>query len=39
MAFRELLAGVYKDSDPRKGGPQPFDTVLVFKVLVLRHWF
>ena len=38
-AFRDLLAGVYKDSDPRKGGRPPFDAVLMFKVLVLQHFY
>lgn len=38
-AFRELLSTVYKDSDPRKGGRPPFDAVLMFKVLVLQHFY
>jgi hypothetical protein len=37
--FRELLNGVYMDSDPRKGRRPPFDAVLMFRVLVLQHWF
>ena len=38
-AFRPLLEGLYKQSDPRKGGRPPFDAVLMFKVLVLQDFY
>lgn len=38
-AFRELLSPVYRDRDPRKGGRPPYDVVLMFKVLVLQHFY
>lgn len=38
-AFRPLLSGLRKESDPRKGGRPPFDVVLMFKVLVLQHFY
>lgn len=37
-AFRELLAGVYKDSNPPQGRTPTFDAVLMFKVLVLQRF-
>lgn len=38
-AFRSLLGSVYKNSDPSKGGRPPYDAVLMFKVLVLQHFY
>ncbi len=38
-AFRPLLSSVYKKSDPSKGGRPPYDAVLMFKVLVLQHFY
>jgi len=38
-AFRDLLGCVYKKSDPGKGGRPPDDAVLMFKVLVLQHFY
>lgn len=38
-AFRKLLSGVYKKSAPSKGGRPPFDAILMFKVLVLQHFY
>ena len=38
-AFRPLLQPVYKNGDLRTGGRPPFDTVLMFKVLVLQHFY
>jgi len=37
--FRSQLQSVYKCSDPVKGGRPPFDAVLMFKVLVLQHFY
>lgn len=38
-AFRPLLSGVYKTSIPSNGGRPPYDAVLMFKVLVLQHFY
>lgn len=38
-AFRSLLSSVYKNGDPSKGGRPPYDAVLMFKVLVLQHFY
>ncbi|OOZ35904.1 hypothetical protein BOW51_09720 [Solemya velesiana gill symbiont] len=38
-AFRKLLSSVYRKGDPSKGGRPPFDAVLMFKVLVLQHFY
>lgn len=38
-AFRLLLGSAYKNSDPGKGGRPPYDAVLMFKVLVLQHFY
>ena len=37
--FRPELVGLRKESDPHKGGRPPFDVVLMFKVLVLQHFY
>ena len=37
--FRPLLTGLYKKRSARKGGRPPFDAVLMFKVLVLQHFY
>ncbi len=37
--FRPLLRSVYKKSGPSKGGRSPFDAVLMFKVLLLQHFY
>ena len=37
--FRVRLANVYKHSEPSKGGRPPFDSVLMFKVLVLQQFY
>ena len=38
-AFRETLGSVYKKRQPGKGGRPPYDAVLMFKVLVLQHFY
>ncbi len=38
-AFRPQLAGLRKESDPHKGGRPPMDVVLMFKILVLQHFY
>ncbi len=38
-AFRGILSTVYKDSDPSKGGRPPYDAILMFKILVLQHFY
>ena len=37
--FRPLLTGVYKKRAPSKGGRPPYDAVLMFKVMVLQHFY
>ena len=37
--FRPLLATVYKKRTPGKGGRPPYDAVLMFKVMVLQHFY
>ena len=37
--FRPLLASAYKKRVADKGGRPPFDVVLMFKVLVLQHFY
>lgn len=38
-AFGNLLSRVYKDGDRSKGGRPPYDAVLMFKILVLQHFY
>ena len=37
--FRPLLSSVYKKREAGKGGRPPFDAVLMFKVMVLQHFY
>ena len=38
-AFRPVLQSAYKQSDPSKGGCPPYDAVLMFKILILQHFY
>ena len=38
-AFRPVLSGLRKATEPGKGGRPPFDPVLMFKVLVLQQFY